>query len=186
MSNETPVCNIALGILKADPIINYDTDVTVRSNWCRQFFPTTRDAVLRAYPYGFSIVRAALAADPAAPVFGFYVKFGLPANPWCLRVLELDDKDLDWKVEGRFLVCNNSTVSIRYISRVADMNLYDPMCIQAIATRLAAVLSKPITGSSDAGLWQLYASMVQEGQTIDGMEGTLDRWESNELVDVRY
>jgi hypothetical protein len=186
MSNETAICNIALGILKAEPIINYDTDTTTRSIWCRQFYPTTRDAVLRAYPWGFAIVRKALAADPTSPIFGFDVKFALPDNPYCLRVLELDDGELDWKVEGRYLLCDNSTVSIKYISRVVDTTLFEPMFTQALATRMAAVLCKPITGSTDSALWQLYASMVQEGQTIDGMEGTLDRWDSSEIINVRY
>jgi hypothetical protein len=186
MSNETEICNIALGILKGEPIVNYETDTTTRAKWCRSFWPSTRDSVLRAYPWGFAIARKALAADPTAPIFGFDVKFALPDNPYCLRVLELDDEDLDWKVEGRFLVCNNSTVSIKYISRVLDATLYDSMFVQAMSTRMAAMLCKPITGSADQGLWQLYASIVQEGQTIDGMEGTMPRWESNELVDVRY
>lgn len=186
MSNETEICNISLGILKAEPIISYDTDVTTRAKWCRAFYPTTRDAVLRAYPWSFAIERKALAVDPTAPIFGFEKKFGLPDNPYCLRVLELDDEDIDWKVEGRFLVCDNDTVSIKYISRVMDTSLFDSMFVQALATRLAAVLCKPITGSTDAALWQLYASMVQEGQTIDGMEGTLPRWSSDELVNVRY
>ena len=183
MSNETDVCNISLGILGAEPIINYETDVTNRAKWCRVFWPSTMDAVLRAYPWGFAIVRLALSADPVAPAFLWEKKFGLPAD--CLRVLELDDEDIDWKVEGRFLVCNNSTVSIKYISRVENTQLWDSIFIQALATRMAAILSKPITGSVDLSLWQLYASMVQEGQTIDGMEGTLPGWESNELTDVR-
>jgi len=184
MSNETEVCNQALSMLGADPIVNYTTDVTTRAKLCRAFYPNTRDAVLRAYPWSFAIVRVALAADGTDPVFGWDKRFGLPAD--CLRVLELDDEDIDWKVEGRYLVCDNSTVSIKYISRVENTQLYDSLCVQALATRLAAVLCKPITGSADAGLWQLYASMVQEGQTVDGMEGTLPKWEANELTDVRY
>ena len=186
MSNETDIANIALSILGAEPIVDYLTDVFPRAKLCRTFYPTTRDATLRAYPWGFAIARKTLLADPTAPIFLWEQKFALPANPWCLRVLELDDTDIDWKVEGRFLVCNNSTVSIKYISRVEDTTLFDSMFVQALATRLAAILSKPITGSADVGLWQLYASMVQEGETIDGVEGTLPKWESSELVDVRY
>ena len=185
MPNETDICNIALSMLGAEPIINYESDATTRAKLCRSFWPSTRDATLRAYPWGFAIERKALSLDPTDPVFGFEKKFGLPSVPWCLRVLELDDGDIDWKVEGRFLVCDNSTVSIKYISRVENTTLYDSLFVQALATRMAALLSKPITGSVDTSLWQLYASMVQEGQTIDGMEGTLPRWESNELINAR-
>jgi hypothetical protein len=173
-------------MLNATPLVNYDTDVTNNAKLCRTFYPSTRDATLRGYPWSFAIARKALTADPAAPVFGFDKKFALPAVPYCLRVLELDDADIDWKVEGRFLVCNNATVSIKFISRVENTQLYDSLFIQALSTRLAAVLCKPITGSADVGLWQLYASMVQEGQTIDGMEGTMPRWKSEELINVRY
>lgn len=185
MSNETVICNIALGILGAEPLVNYDTDVTIRAKLCKTFYPSTRDATLRAYPWGFAIERKTLTADPTAPIFLWENKFALPADPWCLRVLELDDRDIDWKVEGRFLVCNNSTVSIKYISRVENTALYDSLFIQAFATRMAAILAKPITGTADVSLWQLYASMVQEGQTIDGMEGTQPSWISDELTNAR-
>jgi hypothetical protein len=173
-------------MLGAEPIVSYDSDVTNRAKLCRAFYPTTRDATLRAYPWSFAIERKSLSADPTAPIFGSEKKFGLPANPWCLRVLGLDDEDIDWRVEGRFLVCDNTTVMIKYIARIENTTLYDSLFVQAFATRMAAILSKPITGSSDVSLWQLYASMVQEAQTVDGMEGTLPKWESNELVDVRY
>jgi len=186
MADETEISNIALGILGAEPITSYEHDETTRAKLCRSFYPTSRDATLRAYPWNFAVVRRSLSLDPTAPIFGYDNKFSLPANPYCLRVLELDDPDIDWKIEGRFLLCDSSAVMIKFISRVENTALFDSMFVQALATRLAAILSKPITGSADAGLWQLYASMVQEGKTIDGMEGTHDRWISDELVNVRY
>ena len=166
MPNETMICNMALSILGAEPIINYESDVTIRAKLCRSLWPSTRDATLRAYPWSFAIERKALNLDPTDPIFGFDKKFGLPSNPWCLRVLELDDEDIDWKVEGRFLVCNNSTVSIKYISRVENTELYDSLFVQASATRLAAIMSKPITGSADTGLWQLFQELFSLGRLL--------------------
>jgi len=181
---ETEICNMALGELGAELLTNYSTDTTKRAILCRTFYPSILDAVLRAYPWNCALVRKTLAADVSAPIYGYDHKFPLPDNPYCLRILGIEDID-DFKIEGRFILCNESSINIRYISRIANTAIFDSLLVQAIAMRLAAVLSKPITGTVDGGLWQLYSSMVQEGRTMDGMEGTHDSWESNELTDVR-
>jgi len=174
--------------LGAETILSFDDETAgniKRAKLCKQFYPMVRDAVLRSYPWNCAIARTSLARIDSTPLFGFDYVFQLPIDPYCLRVLEIDDKDADYRIEGRYLLCDNSTVIIKFIKRVENTGLFDPLLVQAIVMRLAATLSKPITASSDMRLWELYANMVQEGKTIDGMEGTLSPYDSSILIDVR-
>jgi len=184
MPSEVGICSLALNQLGEKSITSFD-DGTDPSNLCRDFYPSIRDAVLRAYPWNCAIGRAELPLLAEVPLFGYAHKFTLPVDPYCLRVLEIDDDDAEWKVEGRELHCDNSTMKIKFIKRVTDPGLFDSLLVQAIIFRLAATLSKPITGSTDVALWQLYRNVIQEAQTMDGMEGIQEDWESNALTDVR-
>lgn len=189
------ICNSALLQLGHSPINSLDnpqgeegvaigkpTKITL----CNHFYPSVRDACLRAHPWNCAIVRQQL-AQIAAPLFGYTYRFQLPADPYCLRALEIDDTDAPWKVEARTLLCDNSAVMLKFSSRVEDVSLFDSLLEEAIAARLASTLAYPVAGSlslADA-MWKLYEAKLREARTMDGMEGTLDPYESNALIEVR-
>jgi hypothetical protein len=185
MPSEVDISNGALTKLGAQPITSFD-DVTTRSNLCRDYYPSVRDAVLRAYPWNCAIARQALALDAEAPLFGYAHKFGLPVVPYCLRVLEVDGEP-DYNIEGRYLHTDESSINIKFIARLTDPGLFDSLLIEAIECRLAAELAYPVTGSPTLiqAMWTLYEAKLREARTINGMEGTVKYWESNALIEVR-
>jgi len=185
MPSEVDISSTALTKLGAAPITSFD-DGTDRSNLCRDYYPNVRDAVLRAYPWNCAVQRMALALDASAPLYGYSYKFALPVIPYCLRVLETED-DVEYKIEGRYLLCDDSAVNIKFIARITDPGLFDSLLVEAIQARLAAELAYPITGSPTLGqaMWQLYAEKLREARGVDGMEGVADYWESNALIEVR-
>ena len=185
MASEVEIASMALNKLGAEGITAFD-DGTNRSNLCRDFYPSVRDATLRAYPWNCALTQKALAADAEAPLFDYSYKFQLPVLPYCLRVLEIEDEP-DYNVKGRYIHCNESSITIEYIARITDPGLFDSLLKEAIEARLAAELAYPITRSPELikAMWDLYAAKLREARTMDGMEGITEGWESNALIDVR-
>ena len=120
------------------------------------------------------VTRRALAADTESPVFGFTNQFQLPTDPYCLRVLRLDYLDVDFRVEGRKIHCDEDTLNLIYLARVTDPNEWDQLLIETIAARLAADTAFALVQSTSlvGTLFQLYEAKLSEARFIDATEGT--------------
>jgi hypothetical protein len=185
MPSEVSISSNALTKLGDEPITAFD-DGTDRSDLCRDYYPNVRDAVLRAYPWSCATIQGELALSGDSPLFGYAYKFQLPVAPYCLRVLRVED-DVDYRIKGRFLYSDESSINIEYIARITDAGLFDSLLVEAIECRLAAELAYPITANPALvnTMWGLYEAKLREARTIDGMESPEDNWESNALVEVR-
>ena len=192
MSSEVEISNSALLQLGEDPITSMD-DATKKASLCKLFYPTVRDAVLRAYPWRCAITFQSLgllagvdAISTEATPFAY--TFQLPVNPWCLRALLINaDKTLAWEVIGRKLLSDESSVNLRYIYRVTDPGNFDPLLIDSIACRLASMLAYPITANPTMSktMYALYMDKLVEARSIDSMEGSNEDYESVDLLEVR-
>jgi hypothetical protein len=185
MASIVSICSNALTKLGAQPITSFD-DNTARSKLCEEYYPISRDAVLRAYPWNCAIKRGALAREVVGPTYEYTYRFALPVEPYCLRVLETED-DVDYRIEGRYLLTDEDAINIKYISRLTDPGLFDSLLVEAIECRLAAELAYPITRSPSLiqSMWALYGEKLKEARGVDGQEGTPKYWESNALIEVR-
>jgi len=185
MASEVDICSNALTKLGAERIVSFD-DGTNRSNLCRDFYPSVRDAVLRAYPWNCALAQQALVLDAAVPLFGYASKFLLPVIPYCLRVLKAED-DPEFVIKGRYLYTDEDSINIEFISRLTNPGLFDSLLREAIEARLAAELAYPITRTPSVAqtMWSLYEAKLREARTMDGMEGYVEPWESTDLIDVR-
>ena len=139
-----------------------------------QRFDAVRDAVFRAHPWNCLVTRVTLAADSTTPTFTWANAFTLPTDPYCLRVLRLDYLDIDFRVEGRKIVCDESTVNLMYLGRVTDPNEWDTLLHEAIAARLAADISFALVQSTSLtqGMFALYEQKLSEARFVDASEGT--------------
>ena len=173
MASEVDIINSALNMVGATNIIARAED-SKSARITNQRYDYIRDAVLRAHPWNCAISRATIAPDADSPDFGFTNQFTLPTDPYCLRVLRLEYLDVDFRVEGRKIHCDEDTVKVIFISRVTDPNEYDQLLIEAIAARLAADSSYALAQSSTltSTMWQLYESKLSEARFIDATEGT--------------
>ena len=77
-----------------------------------------------------------------------------------------------YRIEGRKLLCNESTVEMIYIGRVVDPNEYDTLLIETLAAALAADLAYPLVGSSALGanMYSLYQTKLTEARFVDATE----------------
>jgi hypothetical protein len=128
--------------------------------------------------------RATLAVS-GTPDWGYSNSFALPTD--CLRVLDVEDPDTEWKIEGRNIVSDGSTIKIRYIAQVTDTTLFDSTLVQAIALKLAWEIAETLTGNIDLKreMWQKYQFAISEARSNDAMEGTPEKIEADEWLLAR-
>jgi len=181
------ICNNALQHLGANPIMALD-DGSKEASYANQFYAQTRDAILRAHPWNFAIRRQALAKAATAPIFGFANAFTLPADPYCLRVLETDPPEAYYKIEGRSLLTDEGAISIRYIASEEDPSRFDPLFTEALAAALAAKLAFPVVESATLQklMIELAIAKLAEARSIDSQEGSTDPASIDVLVNVRH
>lgn len=180
------ICANALRLLGDDPITSLTED-SERARLCNALYDPTRDATLRAHVWNFAMRRASLNKLVDKPLFEWGAQFQLPTDPYCLRVVKIDDPMARWKVEGRVLLCDNSSVKILYIARIEDVSQYDAMFVDALTHRLAAKLAYPVTGSVEKArqFQELYLMIVAEARALDGMEGSPEALDVTDLLEVR-
>lgn len=200
MASEVSICNGALLKVGAKTITSL-LDGSNEAKICNEFYAKTRDAVLRAHPWNFAIARQSLVRLNPDPIFGYGAQYQLPTDPFCLRVLTFNDSSVPhlingvviidvfsrFKIEGRKLLTNETEANIVYVARIVDLNLFDPLALEALGARLTAEIAYPVSKNSRlvSAMWDLYASKLQEARSIDGMEGTPDSFESDEIGSVR-
>lgn len=171
MASIVDICNSALNQIGASNIISLTED-SKAARICNQRFAFVRDSVFRSHPWNCLTTRTSIAPDTTAPAFEFTKQFTLPTDPFCLRVLALSDTDILYKIEGRKLLCNESSIEMIYIGRVLDGNQYDLLLIEALAAAMAADLAYPLVGSSALGanMYQLYQNKLTEARFVDATE----------------
>lgn len=138
---EVSICNSALIKVGADRI-NSLSEQNKRARLCNTLYETMRDDVLAAYPWNFAIARAELSQVDDEPIFGFDYIYQLPSD--VLRVLEVQEKDYVWKIEGAYLLSDEGEIQIKYIRREDDVTKFSMMFAEALAYRLAMELAYPL------------------------------------------
>ena len=173
MASVVDICNSALNQLGANNIISLTED-SKNARILNQRYEYVRDSVFRAHPWNCLVTRVKLSPDTASPAFGFDNQFTLPTDPYCLRVLTLDDSDLIFRVEGRKILCNEDVINLKYIGRIVDPNQYDLNLIETLSAALAADTAYAIVGSTSlaSSMISIYDKKLSEARFIDATEGT--------------
>ena len=170
MASVVDICNGALNQLGATTILTLTED-SKNARLCNARYTQVRDSVFRSHPWNCLQKRLQLAADTATPAWGFTKQYTLPAD--CLRVLTILDYDADYKIEGRKILTDNSTMKILYISRVEDPNEYDELLRETLSASLAADIAYAITSSNPTAtnMFNLFQSKLKEARFVDSTEG---------------
>ncbi len=179
------ILNNALLTLGGEEVLD-ETDGSIGARVGRQFYPIVRDDLLRKHNWKFAIKRQTLAELLAAPVWKWAKAFQLP--PDCLRVIEVQDQDLDtWDVEGQAVVTNASTCSIRYVARIEDETKFDASFVETFSLALALKLSIPLTANFQIVqmVGKVFKEQLQSARTMNAFEEGPRTFTSNELLNAR-
>jgi hypothetical protein len=171
------------------------TEGTTEADLCNLHYARTRDAVLRAFPWAFAITRVSLSQDSSyTSVFEFDYRFLLPTD--CIKVVRTQwDADgyaaggavygfpgihgyfsavVPYRIEGRYLLCNDTTAAIEYIKRETDPAQFDDLFVDVLAQRLAAEICPALTDNATMAnnLWQVYTAKLNEARSTSAQEGS--------------
>jgi len=175
VSTVVDICNMALIRLGANRITSIDDD-SKQALLCKQLYDQTRDEVLHDHDWNCSINRQSLAQLAETPEFGYDYVYQLPTSPYCLRVLDCDNADVDYRVEGRKLYTDVDEISIRYISREIDPTKYDSYLAECIALRLASKLAYALPNKQTMrqDIMGEYIVMLRRARGRDALEERQD------------
>ena len=191
MASVVNICNSALNLIGASTISALTED-TKNARLCNQRYEPVRNRVFRGHNWNCLIKRVQLAANSTDPVIEYAKSYALPSD--CLRVLKIHNgttdsiaSDLDYKIEGKNIVTDETTVYLVYIALDTDPNNYDVYLREAISHQLAADICYAITNNSTlANNYMTRADeRLREARFIDATENALDTVEANEFTDAR-
>jgi hypothetical protein len=170
MASVVDICNGALNQLGASTILSLTED-SKNARLCNARYTQVRDSVFRSHPWNCLQKRVQLAADTDTPAWGFTKQYTLPAD--CLRLLTILDYDSDYKVEGRKILTDNSSLKILYIGRIEDPNEYDELLRETLSAAIAADIAYAITSSNPltANMYNLFRDKLKEARFVDSTEG---------------
>jgi hypothetical protein len=192
-TSKVDICNSALIKVGAARISSLD-DNTKEGRLCKELYPRLCDELVRSHPWNFATARVALAATVATPAYGFDYQHQLPND--CLRVMNINldygdetGKFVEWKIEGRMLLANDTPVKIKYLKDVSETpELFDAHFAEALALRIAVDLAYPMAQSTTLVelLSRRYQRMLADARTFDGQEGSSDRVGADTWLDARF
>lgn len=192
MASKVGICNLALIRLGSQPITAI-TDDTKRAIALNANYDIVLDIVLADNPWNFAISRTTLARLADAPAFGYSYQYQLPSD--CLKVLGIVDETvsgnpdptIEYKIEGGKLLTEESTVHLKYISRVTDPNLFSPKFLSAFAMRLAAEIAYHITGNASlkTEIMKEYVMELSGARSVDAQEDTPEVYQSDTWITAR-
>ena len=193
MASVIQICNSALNQLGASSITAL-TENSKNARLCNERYETIRDAVFRSHPWNCLVKRIQLAQDTDTPAWGFSYQYTLPSD--CLRVLQIKDYNLDYKIEGRKLLINEDTVFLIYLAQITDVNELDVLLRETISAGLASDISYAITSNLQVTklMTEKYGLKLSEARHTDASEGyntdptlgNTDQVISEEFLNSRY
>ena len=174
MASRVSMANAALTKIGGNAILSL-TEETEEGRQCNSRFDDVLDNLLQSHPWNFAQHQATLTPLSTTPDHRWEYQFLLPTNPYCLKVVEVYH-DPEFKVYGRNLMCNDSTVSILYTRRITDVNDLSPMFRELFALKLGSELAYPIAGSTAKGesLLAEFATTLRVARSVDAQEGVPD------------
>lgn len=142
----TDLANMALSRIGERRISDFSEN-TPAAIACRENLELVRDSLLRAHQWNFAITRADLSQGPT-PAFRW--KYGYPVPADFLRLVTINGRDAskhpdDYDFESGVILTNDAEALVKYVRRVVDPSLFDPMFIDVLVYRLAAAIALPIT-----------------------------------------
>ena len=170
MASTVDICNGALNQLGATTILSLTED-SKNARLCNSRYTQVRDGLFRTHPWNCLQKRVELAADTTAPAWGFSYAYTLPAD--CLRLLRILDYDSNYKVEGRKILSNTSSMKILYIGRITDPNEYDELLRETLSASLAADIAFAVTSNNTTAtnMYNLFQDKLKDARFVDSTEG---------------
>lgn len=150
VESRTTITNLALDFLGKDPIpVDLDTATTPLAKRMQRHYDANFRRCLRKALWPFALKRTTLNPSSTAPVNEFSFAYPIPSD--CVKIVQLWPSNADYRREGRKILTDESSVTIRYVSdeSVLDPSYCDADFIEWVALSLAVRASYGLTDSVD-------------------------------------
>ena len=186
-TSDIELVNRSLALLGVDSVTSL-SDNNKPASVANIILDDTRSAVFRSHPWNCLIKRASLPKDVVAPAYGYANKFVLPSD--YLRLLAIEDSgtiSTPYQIEGAFILSDNDSMKIKYVSLETDVSKYDSLLVDALCARLAADLAQPLLQSTSImqEMWRMYELKLREARFVDAQENAQDVLEADYWIDSR-
>ncbi|EMX0849495.1 hypothetical protein AAF302_000702 [Pluralibacter gergoviae] len=163
MASVIEICNRALSNIGNSRSINSLTEASKEAGQCSLYFESCRDAVLADFEWNFATKRVAL-ADTNSPPQDFDYAYQYPTD--CLRIIEITvpgvrmpnaamrteySTGANSDGTGRLIYTDQPQAWLKYVARITDVNMFDPIFQEALSWRLAAAINMALTTNADLG-----------------------------------
>jgi len=144
--NSVEIANLSLAMIGADPIVGF-SDQSIQAQLCDRFYTPTRDEVLESRNWTFAIKRATLTGTANSAFSEWAYTYTLPSD--YLRLIQIDKDEVEtiqskYALEGNKLLSDRVGIEICYVAKVTQVDLYSPLFVEALATKLAIKLAGPL------------------------------------------
>ena len=184
VTTPTDICNLALVKLGAETITSLE-DGTRNATLCSRVYDLVRQEVLRAHPWNFAMKRINVTSSAPTPAFEWARGFTLPAD--CLRFWRMYDLSVAYRLEGRRILSDETSINIIYIYDNEDESTFDANFREALALKLASQLGYAVTGSSTpVQLFnELYERVLKQAKMYDAQENIAEHQDDSSWLMAR-
>jgi hypothetical protein len=174
-TSKVQICNSALIKLGVEKISSF-SETSKAAVLCSEQYDKVRKKVLRSHIWDFALKRQELSKLVSVPLFDYDSQFALPTD--CLRPVETHlGTQVDFVVEGKYLLMNSTSCKLLYISDIEDVSFFDTYFEEALAYWIAADLAYPLKqdlGLSDR-MKQNALMEIADARSFDAQQGRLSK-----------
>lgn len=196
-SSTTDIANRALTKLGEARLLSL-TDDTNAGRVMNSMFAQVRDAELRRNRWNFALKRASIPALSTAPDWGYIYTYPLPSDYLSLvqvgeyYIRPLTKAKGPWHVEGTdsgsaILTDLQSPLKIRYVRRVENSGMFDPLFVEALACKLAFEACEAVTqsGAKKQSASEEYKAALSEAARCNAIENPPEEYPPGTWLDAR-
>ncbi len=182
--DQVAIVNSALFSLGADRIqsITQNTTPAIVAN---EIYGLVRDEVQCSHPWNFTMRRATWAPNGDTPDHQYTYVYDLPSD--YLTLWEVVPHDIEYTIEQRQLLCDESELDVVYGARNEDESSWDNLFAEAMAWRLATKMAYKLTKSLPLMDYcdRKYKETLTQARWRDGVEGRLLELEADTWIRAR-
>lgn len=192
-TSSSDIFNLAMDYLDEDIVANITSPNSDNEAIGERWYDTTRQEILRSYPWNFAIKRAILAADVETPAFGFDKQFSVPND--FLKLLTISDenninirRDRYQFEDGKVLVSDSGdALNLRYVKDFVDVPAMDATFKTLLAAKIAFNIGYRFTESNTV-MQRLQAQVelnLKAARNADGQERPPTRIQRSRMRESR-
>lgn len=186
---ELEICNSALIKCGAEKITQtqYDTPAVKRAILVATQYPFIRDSLLYEFQWKFAIKRATLTVDATPPLYQWLFRYELPTD--CLRSLDLECSGQKFEIEDGYLLCDTDTsINLRYITKVTDTEKFDPGFCELLASVLAHDIAYNLVQSVSLKneIGEKADMLLRKARSFHSQQGSPRQYTADAFINVRY